>query len=53
MRQIRLRANRIGEFNENLQIFCETNLETIREVIERKKPDMVVIDSIQIMFRRG
>ena len=37
-------------FNENLQIFCETNLETIREVIERKKPDMVVIDSIQTMF---
>lgn len=36
--------------NENLQIFCETNLETIREVIERKKPDMVVIDSIQTMF---
>ena len=33
-----------------LQIFCETNLETIREVIERKKPDMVVIDSIQTMF---
>ena len=50
LRQIRLRANRIGEFNENLQIFCETNLETIREVIERKKPDMVVIDSIQTMF---
>lgn len=50
MRQIRLRADRIGEFNENLQIFCETNLETIREVIERKKPDMVVIDSIQTMF---
>ena len=50
MRQIRLRADRIGEFNENLQIFCETNLETIREVIEKKKPDMVVIDSIQTMF---
>ena len=48
--QIKLRAARIGEFNENLQLLCETNLETIREVIERKKPDMVVIDSIQTMF---
>lgn len=50
LRQIKLRADRIGEFNENLQILCETNLETIREVIERKKPDVVVIDSIQTMF---
>lgn len=37
LRQIKLRAERIGEFNENLQLLCETNLETIREVIERKK----------------
>ena len=50
LRQIKLRAERIGEFNENLQLLCETNLETIREVIERKKPDVVVIDSIQTMF---
>ena len=50
LRQIKLRAERIGEFNEKLQLLCETNLETIREVIERKKPDTVVIDSIQTMF---
>ena len=50
LRQIKLRADRLGEFNENLQILCETNLETIREVIERKKPNTVVIDSIQTMF---
>ena len=31
LRQIKLRAERIGEFNENLQLLCETNLETIRE----------------------
>ena len=35
LRQIKLRAERIGEFNEKLQLLCETNLETIREVIER------------------
>ena len=50
LRQIRLRADRIGEFNGGLQILCETNLETIREIIERKKPDTVIIDSIQTMF---
>lgn len=50
LRQIKLRANRIGEFNDKMQILCETNLEVIREIIERKKPDVVVIDSIQTMF---
>ena len=50
LRQIKLRANRIGQFNDKMQLLCETNLEVIREVIERKKPDVVVIDSIQTMF---
>lgn len=50
LRQIKLRANRIGEFNDKMQLLCETNLEVIREIIERKKPDVVVIDSIQTMF---
>ena len=50
LRQIKLRANRIGNFNEKLMLLCETNLEVIREIIERKKPEIVVIDSIQTMF---
>lgn len=50
LRQIKLRADRIGSFNENLELLCETNLEVIREVLNRRKPDMVVIDSIQTMF---
>ena len=50
LRQIKLRANRIGQFTDKIQLLCETNLEVIREVIERRKPDVVVIDSIQTMF---
>ena len=50
LRQIKLRANRIGQFTDKMQLLCETNLEMIREVIERRKPDVVVIDSIQTMF---
>lgn len=50
LRQIKLRANRIGTFNENLQLLCETNLDTVREVMERKKPDVAIVDSIQTMF---
>lgn len=48
--QIKLRANRMGEFEENLLLLCETNLEMIRSVIEKQRPDMVVIDSIQTMY---
>ena len=51
LRQIKLRANRIGQFTDKMQLLCETNLEVIREVIERRKPDVVVIDSIQTMYR--
>ena len=43
LRQIKLRANRIGQFTDKMQLLCETNLEVIREVIERRKPDVVVI----------
>lgn len=48
LRQIKLRAVRIGEFNENLSLLCETNLDIIRAVM--KKPEMAVIDSIQTMY---
>ena len=50
LKQIKLRANRMGEFTEDLTLLCETNLELIRSVIERNKPDMAVVDSIQTMY---
>ncbi len=50
LNQIKLRALRIGEFNEKLKLLCETNLGVIREVIKREKPDTAVIDSIQTMY---
>ena len=50
LRQIKLRAQRMGEFNEHLLLLCETNLELIRNVIEKEKPDTVIIDSIQTMY---
>ena len=50
LRQIKLRASRIGEFNDQLLLLCETNLELIRSTIERTKPETVIIDSIQTMY---
>lgn len=50
LKQIKLRANRMGEFGEELYLLCETNLDSIRSVIEKRKPSFVVIDSIQTMY---
>lgn len=50
LRQIKLRASRIGEFNDQPLLLCETNLELIRSTIERTKPETVIIDSIQTMY---
>lgn len=50
LKQIKIRANRMGEFSDNLSLLCETNLETIEESIRRFKPEMVIIDSIQTMY---
>ncbi len=48
--QIKLRANRMGKFTPNLLLLCETSLETIRGVIEKERPELVIIDSIQTMY---
>ncbi len=50
LQQIKMRAQRIGEFSERLQLFCDTSLERIEQVVERVKPQAVVIDSIQTMY---
>ena len=48
--QIKLRANRMGNFTSGLLLLCETNLGIIRSVIEKERPELVVIDSIQTMY---
>ena len=48
--QIKLRANRMGNFTSGLLLLCETNLGIIRSVIENERPELVVIDSIQTMY---
>lgn len=50
LKQIKLRANRIGEFNDSLKLLCETGLGNIEETIRRSKPEIVIIDSIQTMY---
>lgn len=51
MQQIKLRADRLGKFKEDILLLCETSLEIIEGVIQKERPDIVVIDSIQTMYR--
>lgn len=50
LKQIKLRAERIGQFSDKLRLFCETNLELIGDTIRSSKPEVVIIDSIQTMY---
>lgn len=50
LKQIKIRAMRIGEFTDQLKLLCETDLDTVEAVIKQEKPDIVVIDSIQTMY---
>lgn len=45
--QLKLRADRIGKVADNTYILCETTLEKIMLQIEKVKPQLVVVDSIQ------
>lgn len=51
--QIKMRADRIGSFRENMLLLCETNLDIIAEVIREQAPKVVVIDSIQTMYNEN
>lgn len=51
--QIKMRADRIGQFQKQMLLLCETNLDEIAEVIRRENPRVVVIDSIQTMYNES
>lgn len=53
VQQIKLRAKRIEDFKDDLMLLCETNLELVRSVIEKIRPEIVVIDSIQTMYHEA
>ncbi len=51
--QIKMRADRIGDFAEDMFLLCETSLDAVSEVIRTQKPEAVVIDSIQTMYNEN
>lgn len=49
LRQIKLRASRLGVDTPHLHLSSTTNIEAVVESIQRTKPDIVMVDSIQTM----
>ena len=49
--QIKMRAERLGVINGELLLLCETDLDIIEDAIHKYRPDIVVIDSIQTMYK--
>ncbi len=50
VRQLKLRAQRLGVERSELLVLAETNLDNILHSIDELHPDVVIIDSIQTMF---
>ena len=50
-RQVRMRADRLEALADGLLVVSETNLETITQHIESVRPELLVIDSIQTIFK--
>lgn len=51
LRQIKMRAERLGEFKGELLLISETNLDVVEQTIDQVMPEVVIIDSIQTMFK--
>jgi DNA repair protein RadA/Sms len=50
LRQIKLRAERLGIAGEGLFLLAETDLEVILSQVEQLQPSLVVVDSIQTAY---
>lgn len=50
-RQVRMRADRLEALAEKLYVVSETNLEVIETHVENIQPELLVIDSIQTVFK--
>lgn len=50
-RQIKMRAERLSNYAGDLMLLSETNLEIIEDIILKEKPEIVIIDSIQTMYK--
>lgn len=51
VRQVKIRAQRLGVVSDSFLLFSETNVEEIIRVVQETEPDLLIVDSIQTIFR--
>lgn len=49
LKQIKMRADRLGEFKKDMLLYCETDINAAADAVREKKPDVLVVDSVQTM----
>ncbi len=50
LHQIKLRGQRLKVATDNIELYTQTNMDHIEQVILKEKPDVLMIDSIQTMY---
>ncbi|GIV62006.1 MAG: DNA repair protein RadA [Rhodothermaceae bacterium] len=50
-RQVKLRARRLGVETDTMLLFAETNVEAIVAAAQEAEPDLMIVDSIQTLYR--
>ncbi|MEA1910989.1 MAG: DNA repair protein RadA, partial [Spirochaetota bacterium] len=45
--QLKMRANRLGVKSEKIEIFIESDLNRIVDILDKSKPELIILDSIQ------
>ncbi len=48
--QIKIRADRLGVCDGELYVLSETNIDVIKELVEKEEPDLLILDSIQTIY---
>lgn len=51
--QVAMRAHRLGLGDAELDVLAETSLESIIAHLQKSRPDVVVVDSIQVIYHEG
>lgn len=51
--QLKLRAERLGTTHDNLYVLAETDLDLGIRAVDEVKPDCLIVDSIQTVYRPG
>ena len=52
-KQLKMRAGRLGVTADNLLILSETNLDEVLNAVTETRPDLLIVDSIQTLYRSG